>query len=473
MSRLSSKIKIMYGLGFSARGIKDGIFQLFLFFYFSQVLGLDPALAGLASILGLVVDAISDPIVGILSDRSQCDKWGRRHPFILASAIPLGLFIIILFMPPDGLGQQGLFWWMTVFSILVRLALTFFIVPHMSLGAELTTDYKERTSVTAIRIMFATILSAVTIIIGYAVFFPSTETYKNGLLNPEGYGPFAILCGALIAFFIMLSGYGTKSIIPSLPKASEAQRELSFKDNFKILGSAWKMRSFWSLVSFQMVTYISIGVGMILSQYFCTYFFEFTTEQLILLPIASALGGILSFIIAPKLGERLDKRRAAILSVVMYGLFFTMPFTLRLLGLFPDNDSSSVLMIYTATLFFAYAFLWVAFSLSNSMMADVIDEYELISGKRQEGVFFSTMSFAYKCTTGLGTFLAGILLSWIAFPTQVGVADVPTEAIRGLGIIGGPLLMFFYFGAIIFLYMYPITKARYLEIRRGIDQNNN
>jgi len=71
-----------------------------------------------------------------------------------------------------------------------------------------------------------------------------------------------------------------------------------------------------------------------------------------------------------------------------------------------------------------------------SMMADVVDEYELHTGDRQEGLFFAALSFAYKCTVGLGYVIAGIILNWIAFPKQVTVADVPVETIRSLGIVG-------------------------------------
>ena len=107
------------------------------------------------------------------------------------------------------------------------------------------------------------------------------------------------------------------------------------------------------------------------------------------------------------------------------------------------------------------------------MMADVVDEFELQSGNRQEGLFFSSMSFAHKMTTGVGTLIAGFLLAWIQFPEQTNLADVPASAIEGLGYIGGPLLFIFYIGAIAFLVFYPITKERYREIRAGLDREKS
>ncbi len=88
-------------------------------------------------------DAVTDPLTGSISDTLR-HRWGRRHPFMYASAVPLGLFFALVFNPPDGLGQWGLFAWLTTFAVLTRGAMTLYHVPHLALGAELSTDYRER-----------------------------------------------------------------------------------------------------------------------------------------------------------------------------------------------------------------------------------------------------------------------------------------------------------------------------------------
>ena len=472
MQKLSLKTKTFYGLGFASRGIKDGLFQLFLVLYFSQILGLDARLAGLSSLIALSFDAISDPMVGILSDKWKSKNWGRRHPFMLASTLPFGIFIYILFAPPPTLSEMGLFWWLTGFGILVRLSMTFFIVPYISLGAELSKDYKERTTITASRLMFAAILSPVVMIIGYVFFLTPSEAYPNGALDKDNYPNFILLCSTLIILFIVISTLMTKDVIPTLPRPSEKQNNLSVSQLLSSVKAAFKMPSFRSLVSFTMFLYVGIGIGVILSPYFSIYFFEFTTTEMAVLPISSAIGGILAMVIAPNLGDKLDKKSAAIWGTILAGIFFTSPFSLSLLGLFPAPNSETLLLVYVITLIIAYASLWVTFSLGASMMADVVDEFELQSGNRQEGLFFSSMSFAHKMTTGVGTLIAGLLLAWIQFPEQTNLADVPASAIEGLGYIGGPLLFIFYIGAIAFLVFYPINKARYKEIRAGLDRRN-
>ena len=96
---LSVRTKVFYGLGFVSVGIKDVLYTLFVFFYYNQVLGLDPLYTGLATFISLFFDAFSDPIIGALSDNSQNRKWGRRHPFMFLSALPLGISIWLLFNP--------------------------------------------------------------------------------------------------------------------------------------------------------------------------------------------------------------------------------------------------------------------------------------------------------------------------------------------------------------------------------------
>ena len=467
--KLSKRIKLLYGFGFSAQGIKDGLFQIFLFFYFSQVLGLGAGLTGLATIIALFFDAISDPLVGVLSDRWKSERWGRRHGFMIISAIPLGVFIYLLFSPPSDLDQVGLFLWLTTFTILVRVSLTLFQVPGMSLGAELSVDYNERTSITSYRVMFVALMSTLIIIVGFVVFFVPSEKYSRGLMNPETYPKFAMFCGFLIILSIIVSTLGTSKVIPLLPKAAENQMKFNLKTFFKEVAMMFRMKSYRTIILYTMVLYIGIGVGTVFTTYFMEYYFQFTETQMALLPIASGIGGILALFLASTLGEKFDKKRAVLYSTIAFSILFSLPYNLRLLGIFPENGESSLILIYFVCVLFAYMFLWIVLSIVGSMMADVVDEFELKTNNRNEGLFFSSMSFAYKCTVGLGYFIAGVLLEIIAFPKQVGIEDVPIKTIEGLGFIGGPVLMSIYLMAIIFLIAYPINKKRYNEIRVALE----
>ncbi|MDG2449868.1 MAG: MFS transporter, partial [Saprospiraceae bacterium] len=380
MIKVPLKIKLFYGLGMASIGIKNGLFQLFLFFYFSQVLGLDPELAGLSSLVALGFDAISDPLVGLISDKWQSKKWGRRHPFMFVSALPFGLFIWLLFTPPEGLDQTGLFLWLTSFAILVRVSLTLFNVPYISLGAELSTDYKERTSITAIRMMFTTLFPVIVMIAGFVFYFVPTEEYSNGLLNKAAYPTFALLCGLLIVLIILVSTWGTREAIPHLPQASAHQNQLTSRQLLSSLGTAFKMLSFRSLVFFNMLMYVGLGVGVIFTPYYCAYYFGLSTQDMAVLPISSAVGGFLSLIIAPSLGDKIGKKWTTVMGALITGSCFALPFILRMLGLFPENGTATILPIYILTLIGAYTALVMVLSLIPSMMADVVDEFELKTG---------------------------------------------------------------------------------------------
>ena len=180
--------KLWYGLGQLAEGLKNESFSLFLLFYYTQVVGLSGALAGQAILVSLLFDAVTDPLVGVLSDRLH-SRWGRRHPFLYASALPVAVSFYLVFVPPPGLSQAGLFAWLTAFTVLCRIAITLFYVPHMALGAELSSDYEERTRIVMTRYYFARGGQAAAGALGLLVFMRSTPEFERGQLNPAAYPP--------------------------------------------------------------------------------------------------------------------------------------------------------------------------------------------------------------------------------------------------------------------------------------------
>jgi Na+/melibiose symporter-like transporter len=335
----------------------------------------------------------------------------------------------------------------------------------MSLGAELSSDYNERTVITSYRIMFATLVSPLISFIGLVYFFVPENGMSTGLLNVNAYPKFAMFCALIMISTILLSVYGTKHTIPKLPKI---QKQESLTSLFKNLTTAFKMKSFNSLVLFTMMIYIALGIGNSMITYFLSFFFELNQNEIAIIIFSGAIGGVISLFTAPKIGEKFDKKTGVIISTFLFGLFMSSPFNLRIFGFFPENGDPHLIVTYFLFTTIAYIFLWTSMSLVNSMMADVVDEYESITNQRHEGLFFSTMSFAYKLTVGLGYFFAGILLKLISFPTQTEIENIPTEIISKLGLIGGPLLMIIYFLSIFFILKYPITKQKYLEIRKKL-----
>ena len=154
--------------------------------FYNQVLGISAVLAGTAFLIASIVDAVSDPLIGAISDRFR-SRWGRRHPFMFASALPIAISFYFLYQPLNGLSETGYFIWLVVFLVLLRLSQTFYLIPHDALGAELTDNYEERSSIFGYNSVVQMLLTMLTAMILYVVIFPSTPEYENGLLSEAGY----------------------------------------------------------------------------------------------------------------------------------------------------------------------------------------------------------------------------------------------------------------------------------------------
>ena len=172
---LTNKAKIAYATGAVPNGIKVDMFTFFLLFYYGNVVGLEPGLAGLAIAIALFFDAFTDPIIGSISDRTN-SSIGRSHPYLFASVVPIVFGYVFLFMPRSDweLTQGSLFIWMLSFCIITRFGMTLFDVPHRALGGEITKDYDERTALFSIRELFGWLAGLSNAFLGYYVFFAST-----------------------------------------------------------------------------------------------------------------------------------------------------------------------------------------------------------------------------------------------------------------------------------------------------------
>ena len=214
---LTTRFKINYSIGAIANGIKTDAFTFFLLFFYSRVIGLDPLLASSAIALALIIDSITDPLMGAISDRTKT-IFGRRHPYMLVSFIPITFFYILLFSPQESweLSQNQLFWWMFLCATFTRIGITLFEVPHRSFGAEISNDYHERTKLFSWRELFAWTAGISNAFFAYFVFFRSTPEYPQGQLNPEAYFDLALLGGFVMAVSIIFSTISTRNEVNNL-----------------------------------------------------------------------------------------------------------------------------------------------------------------------------------------------------------------------------------------------------------------
>ena len=461
--------KVGYGVGQVSDGVKLTAFSIFLFFYYNQVLGLPGSLAGGAALLALIVDAVSDPMVGQMSDRFK-SRWGRRHPFMLAGALFFGFAMYFLFCPPAGLSETSLFAWMLGWSICVRLLLTLFYVPHLSLGAEMVKGYHERTALIGYRVFFSYLGGLLASIIGFTIFFPPTVEFPNGMLNAASYPAFGAFAGIFSAVTMLWSIFATRSAIPNLsqpildPKAKHPL--LAFITVFATL----RLHSFRILFFAILVFMTMVGVTQTLLVYNASYLFGFVPAQLALLTVAPLIGLIFAPMLAKKVSARLDKRKALIIFVTVGAFFGFLPILMYLVGQFqPLSMNSRMVLVFCVTgisqgFFISYNIIL------DSMLTDTIDEHELNTGRREEGLFFAARSFALKACFGFGAFFAGIALDIIKFPKGASPAEVPAEALINLAILAGPVSMILMLLTIVIVWRYPLHESRHSEILKEIEQ---
>ena len=347
---LTNTFKFNYSVGAVANGIKTDMFTFFLFFFYARVIGLEPLLTSLAIGLALVVDSITDPVMGAISDRTN-SRYGRRHPYMFVSFIPVSIFYILLFSPSTewGLSQSQLFWWMFICASLTRIGMTLFDVPHRSFGAEITKDYDERTKLFSWREMFAWTAGISNAFLGYFIFFKSTPDYPLGQLNPEAYFPLATTGGALMVISILYSSFKTRNDISNLSSWSGST---SFTQMISELKIAVTNKSF--ILFFLGSLSLSISWGMLnsVALFINTDFWGLRADQIGIFLFVYFPAAFLAFSITPKFVLKLGKRRFVLLCVLGVAMASPIAFIFYNLGLTPDKGTTNLVLFLCIPLVF-------------------------------------------------------------------------------------------------------------------------
>lgn len=464
--RVDLPTKIYYGFGAVANGAKANGFSYLLLFYYSQVIGLRADLVSLGILIALVFDAVSDPLIGYISDNFH-SRWGRRHPFMYASAIPVSIAYYFIWSPPAW-DQTELFLYFVCMAITIRTLITFYEVPATALVSELTDDYDQRTEMLSFRYFFGWWGGLTMAILNYLVFLPEE---KGGLEYVEGWSNYGFAASIIIFISIFVSTAGTHRHIPTLRKPPP-------KAPFKLSKTATELKetlsnkSFFALFISALLTAVAAGVGTSLSIYFSRHFWEFTSTQIGYLNIPYFLSAFLALFFAPMVSRTLGKKRGGMIVMAMAFGLSPLPYVLRVLGWFPENGTDA--LFYTLLVFntFDVMLIIMASSLISAMIADVVEDSELKTGRRSEGIFFAANSFAQKAVNGLGVVVAGQILAYIQFPTGAKPGDVPESTLTELALIFTPVLWFFYFASIAVLSMYQINREDHTENLRRLAEGD-
>jgi len=448
--------KVAYGFGSVAFGVKSNGFDYFFLIFYSQVMGVSAYLVSLALMIALMVDALSDPLIGYLSDNTR-SRWGRRHPFMYAAAIPAAVAYYFVWNPPAGLEGDALFPYIVTIAILVRTLITVYEIPSSSLVAEMSDDYDERTSMLSYRYFFG--WTGGTLMGAFATIFilVPTATVQNGMFNVEGHGQVGAIAAISIFLAIMISALGTHKMIPDLkppPPARQLSLMLIYREVFETLAS----RSFLALFLAALFGAVASGVSTTLSFYFSTFFWGFSTEQIGLISLSVVISALMAFFISPAISRRLGKKRGAITIGLMAFTVAPAPILLRLLGLMPQNSDPMLFPLVLSIIVVDVALIIAYQTLSSSMIADLVEEAEIKTQRRSEGVFFASVTFVRKVTQGIGAAVAGVLLTISQFPAGATPDQVPEAVLTTFGWFYVPVIFGLWMIMIACLSLYSVDR---------------
>lgn len=464
--RLPFRTKLAFGVGSAAEIIALYAVSSFALLFYNQVLGVPAHWVGLAISASLVLDGLTEPMVGAWSDRTK-SRLGRRHPWMYAAPIPIALSFYAIFNPPDGLSPMALTVWCGVSVSVMRQVMSFFHTPHLALGAELSPNYIERSKVMAYHSFFTWAGGAAMTWIALSYFFPATPEYPRGLLNPAPWPGFALTMALIMLAVLFGSAWFTRDRIPLLPPVPADMKTFSLAEFF---GDMWKalrnVNYVWLLIGYFFLS-MMLGLKEGLRLYTVTFYWHLPSEAVRWFVIGSFIGYGSAFAFAARMHGKFDKRATLIWGAMAYALTTAAPLVLGLFGvLTPQTPNLLAILIGFSAL--SYGSMSVLQIGAMSALADIADENELRFNVRQEGILYSTRALAAKIDQALGSALAGFVLLLIAFPEKAKPGEVGEGVLHNLALWDGVIAAIPGVLAALCYGRYRINRASYEATRAAI-----
>jgi GPH family glycoside/pentoside/hexuronide:cation symporter len=436
--KLPVRAKLGYGVGDLGPGLMFSAVNFYFLYFLTDIVRLVPQLAGLAVMAGKIYDAVDDPVVGYLSDRTRT-RLGRRRPFMLAAAVPFGLAFALIWLSP-ALSQAGRFWYAVGTFILLSTALAVFNVPYASLTADLTRDYDERTSLTSFRMLFS--------IVG--TLFAGAATMMIVGLRPtekEGFAFMGLVFGAVIALSALISVLGTRE----RAAAEDEGTNLPFVRGVKV---ALANRPFRAALAIYFLSQCAMTIVSALLIYYLKYVAGLGGQSSLVfgLLLLVAVGALPLWV---RLSAKMGKARAFALGLGIQALAMLVFSVLPAGATWAVYALVLVAGVGTAT---HYVFPW-------AMVPDVVEYDQLTTGQRRAGTFYGLWLLTQKIAAATGVMLSGALLGWSGY---VAGAEQTARAIVGLRLGIGPLPVVLILAAGAFLLRYPINRSAHEAVVRRI-----
>lgn len=433
--------KLFFGMGDISGTFSNTIIGFFYLYFLTDTVGLRPAYAGAAILIGKLWDAVTDPMMGSLSDRSHT-RWGRRRAFLLFGTLPLGLTFFLLWVVPNNLSQTQLLIYAAITYMLHMTSVTAVMVPYQTLLVEISIDYDERTSLIGYRMLFSIFGGLV------AVILPKTimDIFQ---IESTGFRVMGIIFGICI---------GIAPIFPFIGCKERGYQSVRSSSYLKNLQSIWKNKPFRYVLLMFLTTWTAINLLQTMFMYFFKYWLKMEDKFEIIVGMIF----IVATILIPfwvKISKKIGKRKSYIWGMGFLGLCIIS------IVFIPQG-------VLGLTLFVAFLIgigISAAHVIPHSIIPDSIDYGQLQTGERKEGMYYGVLTFIQKLGTAGAIGLSGLLLDWAGYVPDVSQSSNVLLTIRVLlGPVPGILLLI----GILCIYYYPIDRKAYDEVQRQIKQNN-
>lgn len=404
----NEKLKLSTKLGFGAGDIFGGgslmIIGFFYLFFLTDVVRISPALAGTVFLISKAWDAVSDPLMGIISDRTRT-RFGRRRPYFLIGIVLIFTSFFMMWYPVGFESEMARFAFVAVAYVFFSTAYTITMIPYFALSSELTTDYNERTSLTSYRMAFSMGSSLICAVLP----MPVVESFAS---EKNGYIVMALIFGLIFSLPFLATFFTTK-------EREEFQKEPEPFSVEKTFVTPFKTPTFLNALLMYLFSLMTLDVVMSIIRYFVTYYLNRNSETMHIIGTL-AVTQLLFIPLIYVVGMKIGKRRTFLYSTVYLLILMTSSY------LITPESHKSIVYIFAFMVGVASSAIYV---IIYSIMPDIPDVDELYSGQRQEGIYSGLMTFFRKLGSALGIFLVSMIIDFAGYKKPV------EEIINGKSVI--------------------------------------
>ncbi len=445
--KLSRSLKIRYGVGDFGVAVITASLQFYMLLYYTDVVKIDPGIAGTAMLVGkLTWDMINDVLFGYISDRTK-SRWGRRRPYLMFCPIPLALSFWLLFSLPTGMSNLVAFFAIIGTFVLFDTFHTMITMAYQSMSAELTTDYNERTSLATTRMVF----SVLGYISGAALTTLLAAMLRDGMGIPDtaAWSRVGLIFGSLAAVTVLITGLTVreKPVVDDAPTTMPP---------FSALISTLKNKPFLQFVIISMIMSTAFTVVTAMLPYYVIYQLDMESAMSIIMMLMLVVLAI--FLVPCQLvAQRIGKHKA-------YALGLVIACSALLVSFFLPNRPTILIYFVAAVAGLGFSSQWVG---PHSMMPDVIEYDELVTGERREGIYFGMWGMTGKITGALGIAICGWGLKLFGYVEGVQQTEL---SLLGIRLMFSVLPVVLLLVSVILLMRYPITRETHAKVLKELNR---